>query len=115
MQKTLKLLALTLFLSLFSASTNYSNASNLLPQPEKVDYIIIDIIDIGLHDLSWSSMTGNSPYQVTIFNLTTSTLHSQFNTSATSGYVYGLTVGHTYAFSVTRGATTQYIIDIIDL
>ena len=105
MQKTFKLLALSLFLSLFGANTNYSNASNLLPQPEKVDAIIIDIIDIGLHQMSWPPMNGTGPYMVTIRNLSTNAVHSQFSTTATSSLVYGLVQGTGYRFTVVKGSS----------
>ncbi len=112
MQKTLKLLALSLFLTLFSASTNYSNASNLLPQPEQTETIIVDIIVIGLHQMSWTPMSGTGPYTVAILNLNTNTTHCTFSTTATSSLVYGLVSGVNYRVMLSRGSNI-IIIDII--
>lgn len=79
----------------------------------KVETVIIDLITIGL---SWTPMTGNTPYQVNVMDLTTSQMHTQTSTYQTSVTLNPLTEGHRYLFSVSRGAQTEYIIiDIIDL
>lgn len=75
----------------------------------------MDIV-VGYASLAWTPVSGNGQYTVTVINMTTNSLHTQFSTSNTTGALTGLVYGNRYGISVTKAAQTQaIIIDIIDL
>ena len=81
--------------------------------PEGTETWIVDLVSSGL---TWTPMAGNTPYQVIVTDLSTGQRHFQASTNQTSVTFGQLTEGHTYLFSVSRGAQTEFIIiDIIDL
>lgn len=71
-------------------------------QPEKADFIIIDIIEGGLHQISWSPLGGSGNYYVVVKNNATNTIHYYTSTSGTSCLVAGLVSGNSYNITVAR-------------
>ncbi len=71
-------------------------------QPEKADFIIIDIIEGGLHQISWSSLGGSGNYYVVVKNNATNTTFYYTSTAGTSCLVTGLVSGNSYNVMVAR-------------
>ena len=56
--------------------------------------------------LAWDHLSGTGQYLVGVYDVTDSVRFTSFNTTGLKAVVDGLTPGHTYRFTVSRGVTT---------
>lgn len=61
--------------------------------------------------MSWTAF-GDGQYQVTVRNLATSVVLTNFSTTNTTATIGGLVVGHTYRYEVSSAGETL-IIDLV--
>ena len=113
MTKTIKITTLAMLIAAAACGLNFSSVnSKVIAEPEKAETFILDLVVNSLHEMSWDPISGTGSYMVTIRNLSTNILHSQFSTTATSSLVYGLVSGCGYRITISRGSTWIVVDDI---
>lgn len=108
MTNSIKFGALFLGILLIPVIQSFTSTTAASKAPtDQVDSMSLVQIADGVYELSWSPMEGTDPYRVTVTDLTTNTLHSQFSTYNTSATIENVIRGHRYNYALARQEAMQ--------